>query len=132
MGTKGVGAFNELPGLKRQKVEIWKLFCCLDFTWNQNVLLIANFANVRSKNQEFFCYRHFAWNQIHGSVKKMEKIRENSLYLHLYHVHQCGNYGNSLTVLLYKVLKSWFDEIFLLWEIIFRFSTLHSVQWKLR
>ena len=48
---------------------------------------------------------------------------------------QCGNYGNSLsrifgknfvkvTVLLNKLVKSWFDEIFFWWERIFRFSTL--------
>ena len=47
----------------------------------------------------------------------------------------CGNYGNSLsgifgknfvkvTVLLNKLLKSWFDEIFFRWERISRFSTL--------
>ena len=48
---------------------------------------------------------------------------------------QCGNYGNSLsrifrknfvkvTVLLNRLLKSWFDEIFLWWERISRSSTL--------
>ena len=52
---------------------------------------------------------------------------------------QCGNYGNSLsrifvknfvkvTVLLSKLLKSWFDEIFLWWERISRFSTLCATQ----
>ena len=51
------------------------------------------------------------------------------------HVSQCGNYGNSLshffgrnfvkaTFLLKKLLKSWFHEIFVLWERISRFSTL--------
>ena len=48
---------------------------------------------------------------------------------------RCGNYGNSLsrifgknfvkaTVLLKRLLKSWFDKIFLWWERISRFSTL--------
>ena len=51
---------------------------------------------------------------------------------------QCGNYGNSLsrifgknfvkvTILLNKLLKSWFDEIFFRWERISRFSTLWGV-----
>ena len=60
----------------------------------------------------------------------------------------CGNYGNSLlrifgknvvklTVLLNKLLKSWFDEIFFRCERIFYFSTLcesHSslTLWKSR
>ena len=50
-------------------------------------------------------------------------------------VSQCGNYGNSLshifvknfvkvTVLLNKLLKSWFDEIIFRWERISLFSTL--------
>ena len=61
---------------------------------------------------------------------------------------QCGNYANSLSHFFYKnffkatpvllkkllkkLLKSWFDEIFLQWERILRFSTLcdatHSVE----
>ena len=66
--------------------------------------------------------------QLHGCLLLGDNSVEKS---------QCGNYGNSLsrifgknfvkvTVLLNKVLKSWFDEIFYKWERISRFSTL----WK--
>ena len=40
---------------------------------------------------------------------------------------QCGNYENSLSVLLNKLLKSWFDEKKFWWERISRFSTVCTV-----
>ena len=70
-----------------------------------------------------------------------EKFRDfHSVFLVQYFsmlclITKCGNYGNSfsrifaknyvkITVLLNKLLKSWFDEIFCWWERISRFSTL--------
>ena len=82
-----------------------------------------------------------AWNliewkkpQMHNDKISPKILREiNSLV-----TTQCGNYGNSLscifgknfekaTVLLNKLLKSWFDEIIFWWERSSAFSTLCGI-----
>ena len=75
------------------------------------------------------------------------KFCQKSVRLNFYNFHtvnsaQCGNYGNSLSrifgknfvkvkILLNKLLKSWFDEIFFRWERISRFSTLCTMKCRL-
>ena len=67
-----------------------------------------------------------------------KSVRENFYNFHTVSHAQCGNYANSLsrifgenfvkiTVLLNKLLNSWFDEIFLWWERISRFSTVNCL-----
>ena len=74
-----------------------------------------------------------SWNQPSLAVNWLHEI------FSYYVIAQCGNSGNSLshffdknfvkpTVLLNKLLKSWFHEIFFQWERIFEISTV----WKLR
>ena len=74
--------------------------------------------------------------KIGGSVQFLRNLWTRQTFVVLFIGSQCGNYGNSLsrifsknfvtvTVLLNKLPKSWFHEIFLWWwERISRFSTL--------
>ena len=76
-----------------------------------------------------------SWNQPSLAVNWLHEI------FSYYVIAQCGNSGNSLshffdknfvkpTVLLNKLLKSWFHEIFFQWERISEISTLWNSKFK--
>ena len=117
---------------KKKKINKMHADSTCDLTKNSISLYLfhlqSSFYDFLTKN---------SWNQPSLAVNWLHEI------FSYYVIAQCGNSGNSLshffdknfvkpTVLLNKLLKSWFHEIFLQWERISAISTLCIYCYKLR
>ena len=118
-----------------------------DFFWAEKIGLYTYITHSVEFTKFLYHLKFISWNQLHSKLFTEEvvftkifqkivvqKFRKNPQC----ETAQCGNYCDlvshifgknfvKLTVLLKKLLKSWFDEIFFWWDQIFRFSTLWTV-----
>ena len=117
-------------GRKKQFFEATKTFLSVHSAYSSIVSKLCAFYCITDMFSRKLCLEH-----LNRKCQVATIVGKSVNCLILIQETHCGNYGNLLsnfsgknfvkpTFLLKKSLKSWFDEIFFLWERISRFSTL--------